>query len=90
MTALDDPEAALESRPAASRPPGGMGLVFEAEQQVPRRRVAREVIRGGFVDERFVTMLRRERLVRPAVGCPRRRPPWRRCSQPPGLHGTAR
>lgn len=40
---------------------GGMGIVFEAEQQTPRRRVALKVIRGGqFVDESYLRMFRRE------------------------------
>ena len=52
---------------------GGMGIVYEAEQQSPRRRVARKVIRGGqFVDETYLRMLRREaetlaRLVHPNI-----------------------
>jgi serine/threonine protein kinase len=53
---------------------GGMGIVYEAEQQHPRRRVALKVIRGGsFVDERRVTMFQREidtlaRLDHPSAG----------------------
>lgn len=40
---------------------GGMGIVFEAEQENPRRRVALKVIRGGtFVDEQQVRMFQRE------------------------------
>ena len=40
---------------------GGMGVVYEAEQQEPRRRVALKVVRGGaFVDELSVRMFRRE------------------------------
>jgi eukaryotic-like serine/threonine-protein kinase len=40
---------------------GGMGIVFEAEQEHPRRRVALKVIRGGtFVDEQHVRMFQRE------------------------------
>ncbi len=40
---------------------GGMGVVYEAEQQNPRRRVALKVIRGGaFVGEEQVRMFRRE------------------------------
>src|SRR5580765_8134974 len=40
---------------------GGMGTVFEAEQQNPRRRVALKVMRGGpFVDEESVRMFQRE------------------------------
>ena len=39
---------------------GGMGVVFEAQQQ-PRREVALKVIRGGaFVDEAQVRMFQRE------------------------------
>lgn len=40
---------------------GGMGIVYDAEQQQPRRRVALKVIRGGqFVDESTLRMFRRE------------------------------
>ncbi|MDL2717034.1 MAG: serine/threonine-protein kinase [Acidobacteriota bacterium] len=40
---------------------GGMGIVYEAEQQNPRRRVALKVVRGGqFVDEAYLRMFRRE------------------------------
>lgn len=40
---------------------GGMGVVYEAEQQNPRRAVALKVIRGGgFVDELQVRMFQRE------------------------------
>ena len=40
---------------------GGMGLVYEAEQQHPKRAVALKVIRGGaYVDETQVRMFRRE------------------------------
>jgi eukaryotic-like serine/threonine-protein kinase len=40
---------------------GGMGIVYEAEQQNPRRRVALKVVRGGhFVDENYLRMFRRE------------------------------
>ena len=40
---------------------GGMGIVFEAEQQNPRRRVALKIIRGGsLVDEQRVRMFQRE------------------------------
>ena len=53
---------------------GGMGIVFEAEQEHPRRRVALKVIRGGtFVDESQVRLFRREvdtlaRLKHPNIG----------------------
>ena len=52
---------------------GGMGIVYEAEQQNPRRRVALKVVRGGhFVDEAYLRMFRREaetlaRLVHPNI-----------------------
>lgn len=52
---------------------GGMGIVYEAEQQNPRRRVALKVVRGGqFVDETYLRMFRREaetlaRLVHPNI-----------------------
>ncbi len=53
---------------------GGMGIVYEAEQASPRRRVALKVIRGGqFVDETRVKMFQREadtlaRLKHPNIG----------------------
>jgi len=53
---------------------GGMGIVYEAEQQSPRRRVALKVIRGGrFVDEARIRMFQREadtlaRLDHPNIG----------------------
>ena len=53
---------------------GGMGIVYEAEQQYPRRRVALKVIRGGrFVDEQHLRMFQREidtlaRLKHPHIG----------------------
>jgi Tfp pilus assembly protein PilF len=52
---------------------GGMGIVYEAEQQNPRRHVALKVVRGGqFVDEAYLRMFRREtetlaRLVHPNI-----------------------
>jgi tetratricopeptide (TPR) repeat protein len=52
---------------------GGMGIVFEAEQKNPSRRVALKVVRGGhFVDEGHLRMFRREaetlaRLVHPNI-----------------------
>ncbi len=40
---------------------GGMGIVYEAEQQHPRRPVALKVIRGGqYVDEHHVRLFHRE------------------------------
>ncbi|MBI5837881.1 MAG: serine/threonine protein kinase [Candidatus Eisenbacteria bacterium] len=53
---------------------GGMGIVYEAEQQNPRRHVALKVVRGGhFVDESTVRMFQREadtlaRLRHPNIG----------------------
>lgn len=53
---------------------GGMGIVYEAEQQTPRRLVAIKVVRGGrFVDEYRVRLFQREaqtlaRLKHPAIG----------------------
>lgn len=52
---------------------GGMGVVFEAEQQTPRRRVALKVIRGAkFADPYRLHLFRREmqtlaRLTHPAI-----------------------
>ena len=38
-----------------------MGIVYEAEQQSPQRRVALKIVRGGhFVDEQYLRMFRRE------------------------------
>ena len=43
---------------------GGMGIVFEAEQQNPRRHVALKIIRGGpFAGERAERLFQREILV---------------------------
>lgn len=40
---------------------GGMGIVYEAEQENPRRRVALKIVRGGpFVDEVRLRLFRRE------------------------------
>jgi serine/threonine protein kinase len=40
---------------------GGMGVVYEAEQRTPKRRVALKVVRGGrLVDESSVKMFQRE------------------------------
>ena len=53
---------------------GGMGIVYEAEQSSPRRRVALKVIRGGhFVDDNQIKMFQREaetlaRLKHPNIG----------------------
>ena len=53
---------------------GGMGVVYEAEQQSPRRRVAVKVVRGGhLVDEMQIKMFQREvdtlaRLKHPSIG----------------------
>lgn len=53
---------------------GGMGIVYQAEQSSPRRRVALKVIRGGhFVDEAHIKMFQREaetlaRLKHPNIG----------------------
>jgi serine/threonine protein kinase len=53
---------------------GGMGIVYEAEQERPRRRVALKVMRGGhIVDEAHAKMFQREaetlaRLKHPNIG----------------------
>jgi len=53
---------------------GGMGVVYEAEQQNPKRKVALKVVRGGqFVDDDRVRMFQREadtlaRLKHPNIG----------------------
>lgn len=52
---------------------GGMGIVYEAEQQTPKRAVAIKIVRGGeFVDEYRVRLFQREaqtlaRLKHPAI-----------------------
>ncbi len=52
---------------------GGMGTVYEAEQQFPRRAVALKVVRGGrYVDEHHIRLFQREaqtlaRLKHPGV-----------------------
>ncbi|MBI4717677.1 MAG: serine/threonine protein kinase [Planctomycetes bacterium] len=53
---------------------GGMGIVYEGEQQTPRRQVAVKVVRGGqYVDEYRLKLFQREvqtlaRLKHPAIG----------------------
>jgi serine/threonine protein kinase len=53
---------------------GGMGTVYEAQQESPRRKVAVKVVRGGqFVDEQRIRMFQREadtlaRLKHPNIG----------------------
>ncbi len=42
---------------------GGMGVVYEAEQENPRRAVALKIIRGAFADEHAVRMFQREAQV---------------------------
>jgi serine/threonine protein kinase len=40
---------------------GGMGIVYEAEQKNPYRKVALKIVRGGhFVDDQYLRMFRRE------------------------------
>ncbi|MGZ5428603.1 MAG: serine/threonine protein kinase, partial [Thermoanaerobaculia bacterium] len=40
---------------------GGMGIVYEAEQKNPPRKVALKIVRGGhFVDDQYLRMFRRE------------------------------
>jgi len=68
----DETTPVMESRPGVPRMiggyrivrklgEGGFGVVYEAEQQHPRRPVALKVIRGGhFVDEHHVKLFERE------------------------------
>ncbi len=68
------PESIGEYRVLGVLGEGGMGIVYEAEQASPRRRVALKVIRGGqFVDDNHVKMFQREaetlaRLKHPNIG----------------------
>ena len=68
------PEAIGRYRILGKLGEGGMGIVYEAEQQDPKRRVALKVVRGGrFVDESTIRMFRREaetlaRLRHPNIG----------------------
>ncbi|HYL13754.1 MAG TPA: serine/threonine-protein kinase [Terriglobales bacterium] len=71
-TRLEEPTRSSGSQPATSwfigdfrvirkLGEGGMGVVYEAEQQHPRRPVALKVIRGGaYVDEHAVKLFQRE------------------------------
>jgi serine/threonine protein kinase len=55
------PEAIGNYRILGTLGQGGMGVVYEAEQDSPKRRVALKVIRGGtFVDDNAVRMFKRE------------------------------
>jgi serine/threonine protein kinase/tetratricopeptide (TPR) repeat protein len=57
----DAPESIGDYRILRKLGEGGMGVVYEAEQQHPRRKVALKVVRGGrFVDEHHVKMFQRE------------------------------
>ncbi len=53
---------------------GGMGTVYEAQQESPRRKVAVKVVRGGqFVNDQRIRMFQREantlaRLKHPNIG----------------------
>jgi non-specific serine/threonine protein kinase/serine/threonine-protein kinase len=68
------PEAIGSYRVLSKLGEGGMGVVYEVEQQSPRRLVALKVIRGGhFVDDAQVRMFQREaetlaRLKHPHIG----------------------
>lgn len=54
------PERIGQYRPIREIGCGGMGVVYEAEQDEPRRRVALKVIRGGFVSAESRRRFRRE------------------------------
>lgn len=54
------PQAIGEFRILGKLGEGGMGVVFEAEQPHPRRRVALKVLRDGFVDDQQLKMFQRE------------------------------
>ena len=81
---IEEPTRSSFSQPVAARyigdfrvirklGEGGMGVVYEAEQQHPRRPVALKVIRGGaYVDEHAVKLFQREaqalaRLKHPSI-----------------------
>jgi serine/threonine protein kinase/Tfp pilus assembly protein PilF len=83
-TPLPDPTVSSASLPATPRfigdfrvirklGEGGMGVVYEAEQQHPQRAVALKVIRGGaYVDEHAIRLFQREaqalaRLKHPSI-----------------------
>jgi len=66
---------------------GGMGIVYEAEQQNPRRRVALKVIRGGrLVDELSLKMFRREAETLARLAHPNIAPIYEAGQTEDGLH----
>ncbi len=55
------PESVGQYRILGKLGEGGMGVVYEAQQEHPKRKVAIKVVRGGqFVDEHHVRMFQRE------------------------------
>ncbi len=60
-TSSPDPESIGRYRILGKLGEGGMGVVYEAEQEKPKRHVALKVIRGGrFVDEVSLKLFQRE------------------------------